>query len=218
MTVRNLMEDIVKDTVQEVLKNDKGTSPGDANVDDIAAYVLNRIAARYVTSERGILHGKLDFRFATQQKMDMLFLIYEAISEIKTRRASFSGIGPQGGVLQCYPHIIGQVLEATTLSIIPNVQVTLTQKNVPTAMADPDWHNPFTTNKSTMGYYHFWPKYSEVDSDPHFELTFRHKSFKDESLEIIVQPVSVVDMAQSHPVPMVFLSLREGLNLDSVLK
>ncbi len=114
------MEDIVTSVVREVLKKDKDLPKAEIYEQDIIAYVLNRVPARYITSERGIIHGKLESRFKFQQRTDILFLIQEAIQNIQSRRASSpSSVEELAGRERMLPHIMGEVLEETTFSIIP---------------------------------------------------------------------------------------------------
>src|SRR4030042_1117890 len=180
MPVTNLMKDIVINTLDEVLKKEKNKDIDASSRDDIIAYVLNRVPPRYVTTERGLLYGILDARYKIQQRIDLLFLLYEAIEKISSRRDSRGGF--KGAIdtekTSYLPHIVGQVLEESTLSVIPDVEVSLKRGNSLAPMVDSDWENPYTTNLATQGHYHFWPLYTERDtakgSSVTFTLTFRH--------------------------------------------
>ena len=123
MSVKNLMEDVVKSTIDELLKEEKYFEGASKYKQDIAAYVLNRIPPKYVTSERGILHGRLEAKFLFQQRTDVIFLIHEALNVIKGRRDM-----PSSGIQDSieskhlfFPHIIGEVLEETTFSVVSDV-------------------------------------------------------------------------------------------------
>ena len=157
MAVRNLMEDIVRTVLDEVLRNDRTVAPEELQKDDILAYVLNRVTPTYVTSERGILHGRLDNRYGFQVRSDIFFLIYEAIQTVGRRSSSsISSITHQERLGVLYPHILGQVLESTTFSIIPDLEVTLLSDGKSLPMVDEHWRNPYRVSQGTMGYYHFW--------------------------------------------------------------
>jgi hypothetical protein len=78
------MEDVVSSVVGELLAKQKEELPhADMYWDDIIAYVLNRIPPKYITSERGILHDRIDALSAVQQRSDILFLAHEAIVVIR---------------------------------------------------------------------------------------------------------------------------------------
>jgi competence protein ComFB len=217
MTIKNLMMDIVTSAVHEVMKNDRSVKDSGANDDDIVAYVLNRVPPKYITSERGILHGALDAKYMVQQRMDVLTLIYDAVNEIKRRRSS-KVIIKEGGETDklLLPHIIGTVLEETTMAIIPDVEVTLLFKGKTAEMMYDEWENPYTSYKATMGYYHFWPKYNKksMGDKPTFTLQFRHPKFIDMTVEAALDLLGKDDAGKSHVVPIVLLTAREGVSLD----
>jgi len=57
MPAKNLMQDIVVNILDEVLKKEGARRVSEHQKDEIIAYVLNRVPPRYVTSERGLLYG-----------------------------------------------------------------------------------------------------------------------------------------------------------------
>ncbi|TFH41393.1 MAG: hypothetical protein E4G96_05585, partial [Chrysiogenales bacterium] len=180
MPVTNLMHDIIINTVDEVLKKEDKNEIAGVNRDEIIAYVLNRVPPKYVTSERGLLYGILDAKYKIQQQVDILLLIYEAIQKIFHRRDSNTAIKEVAtpGKTSYLPHIIGQVIEETTLSVIPDVEVSLMRGGSRAVMVDSDWENPSRTKLSTRGHYHFWPQFieSEMKNTPSvpFTITFQH--------------------------------------------
>ncbi len=221
MSYKNLMEDIVGNVVEEVLKNDKDLNPDEFSKDDITAYVLNRIPPRYVTSERGMLHGKLNTRYATQERTDILFGIYEAIEVIKSRRSNtVSGTitGTFDSEMRQFAHIVGEVLEETTMVMIPDVEVSLLFKDRVAEMIDEGWRNPYQTHRATRGYYHFWPRYADEDmagkKKVPFSLVFRHPKFEEKKVNIEIDLFDEQNMARSHIVPIVLLNAKEGVDLD----
>jgi competence protein ComFB len=226
MAVKNLMEDIVAALVDEVLlKTSK--DDGDAIIykDDIITYVLNRIPPKYYTSERGILHGKLDSQFVFQQKTDILLLTHEAISTIKKRRSSELPASVKEPVNEYFlPHVLGEILEETTFSIIPNVTVTLLYKDKPAEMIDQYWKNPYVTNKSTKGFFHFWPKLSHSEKDNkksgkkmQFTLLCSHPKFNEKKIEFTLAVVESQNSYKSFIMPMILLEKLDGVDLSFLI-
>ena len=215
MPVNNLIKDIVINTLDEVLKKESQNDVSSASRDDIIAYVLNRVPPKYVTSERGFLYGILDARYKVQERIDVLFLIYEAIYRILNRRnAATTAKGISVPELNAYlPHIVGQVLEESTLSVIPDVEVTLMYDKNLTAMVDDDWQNPYRTSQATKGHYHFWPKYSESimkkTAGIPFRLTFRHPHCNDQSLDLTLDVSNKSDFGISQFIPIVLMKVKD---------
>lgn len=219
MAVKNLMEDIVTSVVREVLKKDKDIPKGDIYEQDIIAYVLNRVPACYITSERGIIHGKLESRFKFQQRTDILFLIQEAIQTIHSRRSSSpSSVDELGGKTRMLPHIMGEVLEETTFSVIPGVEVTLLYRDRPAAMIDDSWTNPYFTNKATKGYFHFWPEFVEKQMDEKkdnpFSLGFSHPKFSPRKVDLTLRVLESTNLYESRIIPITLMRIRDGVDIS----
>jgi competence protein ComFB len=220
MAIKNIMEDIILSTIDEIMKEDKFFIGVDRYKQDIAAYVLNRVPPKYITSERGILHGKLESRFLFQQKTDVILLIHEALDVIKARRDI-----PTQKITESlsdsewfFPHIIGEVLEETTFSIVPDVEVVLLFNNVPAKMVDNSWDNPYYTNRGTLGYYHFWPEVNKSmvteSKSVKFVLRFSHKKFKDKEMEVLVPVLDDYNISHSRAVPIALLNLLDGIDVS----
>lgn len=215
MPVNNLMKDIVINTLDEVLKKEAPRDVSSASRDDIIAYVLNRVPPKYVTSERGFLYGILDTRYKVQERIDVLFLIYEAIYKILNRRdpagAAKAMTVPASSVF--LPHIVGQVLEESTLSVIPDVEVMLMFGGAPAAMVDANWENPYLTSQSTRGHFHFWPKYTDsamkAMSGIPFTLAFRHQHCLDHSVDLKLDVSEKSDFGVSRFIPTVLMKTNE---------
>ncbi len=215
MPVNNLMKDIVINTLDEVLKKEAPKDVTSSSRDDIIAYVLNRVPPKYVTSERGFLYGILDSRYKVQERVDVLFLIYEAIYRILNRRdpigaAKVMTVHESNAYL---PHIVGQVLEESTLSVVPDVEVTLVFGAAPVAMVDSDWENPYRTSQATRGHFHFWPKYTDSimksTSGIPFKLIFRHPHCADNSLDLSLDVSGKSDFGVSRFIPTVLMKTKE---------
>jgi competence protein ComFB len=220
MIIKNLMEDIVTNMVKEVLKKDSSIPRSEIYEQDIIAYALNRVPPRYITSERGIIHGKMDSRFHFQQRTDILFLIHEAIENIKNRRSTIAHSNYDEIIRKnrFLPHLMGEVLEETTFSIIPEVEITLTYNNKPVAMIDDGWKNPFVTKKSTKGYYHFWPVLSEEELENKKELelktVFKHPKFNPKEVEFSVRVMDSINLYESRIIPIALLQVKDGSDIS----
>lgn len=219
MGVKNIKEDIIFNIVEEVLKSDSDLSDLNMNKDDIVAYILNRTPPKYTTSERGVLHGKLEARYIIQQKTDILMLLYEAIDTFRNRRDSQAETQLDDvDISNCrFSHIFGEILEESTFTIVPNVDVTLLYKGKPAEMVNPGWKNPYLTNRATMGFYHFWPVYKESMGSRGkipFQLKFENPNFIDRLVDIEVELLPRGDIGKSHVVPITLLKTKEGVKLD----
>ncbi len=218
----NLMEVIVNDTVDEVIKNNGNMKDLEYHKTDIMAYVLNRVPARYVTSERGIIHGRIDTRLRFQQHTDILFLIYEGIEIFSKRRkcgpenGSFDSVWKKGLI----PHIMGEVLEEKTLSVIPGVKITLFLDGEPVRMIDENWRNPYYTAAATRGYFHFWPdiddKIDDTTKSVTFTVRYDHDSCEDHEVQFTVNLNEKMKIGKSHTIPMALMKLKEGAD-ESIL-
>ncbi len=213
MAIKNMMEDIVSSSIEEVLNKNQDFGSYRSSFQEIMAFVLNRIPPKYVTSERGILHTEIDSKFMFQQRSDILFLIHEAITHIKTRRekaAIVSSASDEGHKLY-FPHLIGQIVEETTFSPVAEVKISLLNKGKIVKMMDENWKNPYYTNKSTKGYFHFWPVFDEecvIEKDAvEFEIKFEHSKFQSTSVKISL-PVEVgYNLTRSHALSLTLLKL-----------
>lgn len=227
MAVKNLMEDIVSALIEEVLSKMKDQDDTDTIIykDDIITYVLNRIPPKYYTSERGMLHGKIDSQFVFQQKTDILLLAHEAINTVKKRRSSeLPGSMEEKTEGFFLPHILGELLEETTFSIIPDVSVMLLYKDKPAEMIDVNWKNPYITNKSTKGFFHFWPKLPDSGKDNkksgeklHFTLVCTHPKFNEKKIDFDLSVVENRNSYKSYIMPMILMEKLEGVDLSFLI-
>ena len=228
MAFRNLMEDIVTNVVNKILfKEDQKHLEYEPYKQDIITYVLNRIPPKYYTSERGILHGKLNTEFMFQQKADILLFTYEAIEMIINRRKTEQPGDTKSTEFKiyCLPHILGEVLEESTFSIIPDINVQLLYKGKLVKMKDSTWKNPYTTSRATEGYYHFWPeipqdsgKNSSAGSKLAFEIVFNHPSFKEKRVGLNLQVMDTMDIYKSHVIPITLIQAADGVDVESLIR
>jgi len=216
MAITNLMHEIVINILDEVLKKESNREITENNRDDIIAYVLNRVPPRYVTSERGLLYGILDARYQVQQQVDILLLIYEAINKVVTRRDPANDHKDRLRLDKSsfLPHIVGQVLEEESLSIIADVEVTLMFGKAKASMVDSDWDNPYVTNTATKGHFHFWPKYIKSSmgkkSKADFKIIFRHPQYVEKKISLSLDIIKKSDFGRSQFIPTVLMKSREG--------
>lgn len=216
MPAKNLMQDIVINILDEVLKKEGNRGISEHQKDGIIAYVLNRVPPRYVTSERGLLYGALDTKYRVQEQVDILMLIYEAISRIVTGNGNDEDQAERTRLEKSslLPHIIGQVLEESTLAIIPGVEVSLMFGTSRAGMVDTDWENPYVTTSATKGRFHFWPKYSpaKMGKGPKipFTLHFRHPHFSDMSVKVKLEVLKKSDFGRSQFIPIALMKSKTG--------
>ncbi|HPF05156.1 MAG TPA: late competence development ComFB family protein [Spirochaetota bacterium] len=216
----NLIEVIVKDIVDEVLKKDEALHNLKIHRNDIIAYILNRVPPRYVTGERGIIHTRIDPRLKFQQHTDILFLTYEAIELFSKRRETEVDeneiIGDKTAAI--LPHMIGEALEETTLSVIPDLKITLLYNDEPAHMMDSGWKNPYHGTKATRGYFHFWPKYMEKDmkdlSEIEFRVKFEHPKFDLRTVKVNVKSGMNNNPGTTQSIPLVLMKLKDGVSAD----
>ena len=219
----NLVEMIVEDTVTEVLAKEKYPKNINFHKGDIIAYVLNRVPPRYVTGERGIIHTRIDPMLKYQEQTDILFLTYEAIKLFAERRSSDTEktemkMEDLSGLM---PYIMGEVLEESTLSMIPDIEVTLLYNNKPAEMMDMGWKNPYIATVATRGYYHFWPKYIESEMGKkdkvEFTIKFSHAKIEPQDVKVVTKINKKSNMEKMQSVPLILLKLKAGVAADFLI-
>jgi competence protein ComFB len=224
MKYYNLVEMIVEETVNAVLAKEKASKSIKFHKGDIIAYVLNRVPPRYVTGERGIIHTRIDPMLKYQEKTDIVFLTYEAIKIFSERRETDTKKSEEKmeDLAGLMPYIMGEILEETTLAIIPNIKVTLLYNNKPAKMMDTGWKNPYTATVATRGYFHFWPKYIEKEmgekNQVEFTLQFSHEKFLPHSIKVKTKINKKGNSEKMQSVPLVLLKLKEGVSTDFLVR
>ncbi len=217
----NIMEDRIKAAVNEILELREDRFNLVKYTDDIIAYVLNRVPPRYITSERGFVHNEIDYSMNTQLQADIRFCVNDAIRTLSQRREpdQHSGLSVEKilGKHYYFPYIVGEVLEESTFSVIPDVEVQLIYNDFPVPMIDPGWSNPYYTSKSTKGFFLFWPDYLTGEMSPSadniFKLIFRHRKFYKKELSFPLRALDKFNYNKSHIVPLALLTLQVGENI-----
>ena len=170
MEIHNRMEDIVRDTVNELFDaEEKAPRLGFCTCAqcrmDVSCYVLNRIEPEYVTSGRGVVHGETNWSGRVQKAADVVSLVREGWTKINQKRrpqfheasASPAAELPSGPVFN-FPSVMGRLFNGADFSPLVDVQVGLFQGETLLSMMDPNWQNPCTIVRETEGAYIFWPK------------------------------------------------------------
>lgn len=173
MDIHNLMEDLVKATVNELFDaEERGASGSWCTCKqcrmDVACYVLNRIRPEYVVSSRGIAYTEHDYGEKLQKTADVVSLAREGWSRINAaKRPNHEHSGPLGtdvgaqealvGPVFNLPPIMGRVFNVANFEPISGATVTLTEDGRRLPMMDANWQNPYSIVKNTAGTFIFWP-------------------------------------------------------------
>jgi hypothetical protein len=181
MRLKNYNEDLVLETVKVVLKDRPEVKPTRGFVLDVAAFTLNRIPPKYITSERGLTRelmlsngGGNGDRLVNI--IELIAIINRGIDIVARRRhaeadgakAKAAG-GADGEAVLTYfynmPHIFGRVVDARTGDPVVKAEATLWVNGRLSEPAEPGWRNPYQTSEQTKGYFSFWPKAEEGDAE-----------------------------------------------------
>lgn len=173
MQLKNYQEDVVFRAI-DIVREERPDLPWDeVLINDTAAYVLNRIPPRYITSDRGFNRLAAEHivdeenRDSLVNAINLMVLVNKALDVITSRRRSprTNGKKPVGeprpleiGLIHNFPQIVGKILDAETGEPIDGARVTLMVAGKKVAPAEPGWSNPSRTNDKTDGLYSFWPE------------------------------------------------------------
>ena len=178
MKLKNYQEDIVINTINIVLEEQPGLKTDEAFINDVAAFVLNRIPAKYIMSERGFTRLALahlingngqDEEEKLTDVIEIMALINRGIKVVSERRkAPRTGVpehapclkAPDPGNLEYthnFPQFFGRVIDRKTQKPVPGACVTLYVDGVKAESAEPGWINPYCTKELTLGMFRFWP-------------------------------------------------------------
>jgi competence protein ComFB len=200
MRLKNYNEDLVLDTVKIVLKDRTDLKPTRSFILDIAAYTLNRIPPKYITSERGFTRELiLSSSDPKDEKLvdviELIAVINHAVEVVSKRRrnhapkkkaaAARTGKGDEPGAQLTYfynlPHIFGRIVDDRDGSPVISADAVLRINDRISAPAEAGWQNPYRTNEQTKGYFSFWPE-PETGADASYHasisICFSHESFK----------------------------------------
>jgi hypothetical protein len=184
MRLKNYNEDLVLETVRIVLKDREDIRPSRAFLLDVAAYALNRIPPKYITSERGFTREFVQANNGNGEEGEKLLNVIELITLVnravevvaRRRREALPARKPARTVtlkdadlhltyFYNMPHIFGRVVDASDGQPVIAAQATLWINDQVSVPAEPGWHNPITTNEQTRGYFSFWPQVEMGESE-----------------------------------------------------
>jgi len=201
MRLKNYNEDLVLETVKIVLKDRTDIHPTRSFMLDVAAYALNRVPPKYITSERGFTREFVQGSDGNGQDgerllnvIELITLINKAIDVVARRRHSSEPLKtPRGQVHQDgdeslqltyfynMPHIFGRVIDAANRTPIIAAEATLWVNGEVAVPAESGWRNPYTTNEQTKGYFSFWPQVEMGDEDSlrvKLRIAFAHEAYR----------------------------------------
>jgi len=177
MRLKNYNEDLVLETVKIVLKDRPDIQPTRAFLLDVAAYALNRIPPKYITSERGFTREFVQANNGNGEEserlvsiIELITLVNRAVDVVARRRREGALSRPRARTVLLkdmdlhltyfynMPHIFGRVVDAASGKPVIAAQATLWINDHVSVPADPGWSNPYTTNEQTKGYFSFWPQ------------------------------------------------------------
>jgi competence protein ComFB len=202
MRLKNYNEDLVLETVKIVLKDRTDIHPTRSFMLDVAAYALNRIPPKYITSERGFTHEYIQAGNGNGEEgerllnvIELITLVNKAVDVVAKRRRENA---PQhmarektADLLEDtplhltyfynMPHIFGRVVDAESGTPVIAAEATLWINDHVSVPAEAGWRNPYTTNEQTKGYFSFWPQVEMGEADSYkaeMRIGFSHGSHK----------------------------------------
>jgi competence protein ComFB len=202
MRLKNYNEDLVLETVKIVLKDRKDVHPNRSFVLDVAAYALNRIPPKYITSERGFTrefvhagNGNGEEGEKLINVIELITLVNRAIEVVARRRRDHvpdQAARPQSGEEEAdtplqltyfynMPHIFGRVVDAGDGKPVIAAEATLWINDRISVPAEPGWRNPYQTNEQTRGYFSFWPQVEMGEAESmrvEMRIGFAHDGYK----------------------------------------
>ena len=197
MRLKNYQEDVVFRAIEIALEDQPELLSDDAFVNDVAAYVLNRVPPRYVMSERGFLRLALEHSDEANgdrslaNVIELMMLVNRGVEIVGCRRSAVPDesaapdptrlTGLEGGLtaeptleyVHNYPQIIGRVVDAESGSPVVDATVTLFIDGDLVPPAAKGWQNPYVTHEQTRGHFSFWPRAAKSDAlELHGQMLF----------------------------------------------
>ena len=195
MRLKNYNEDLVLETVKIVLRDRKDITASRSFLLDVAAYALNRIPPKYITSERGFTREVVQANNGNGEKGEKLLNIIELITLVNravdvvgrrrkiapaqkpSRAAAKEGADLRLTYFYNMPHIFGRIVDAADGKPVIAAEATLWINERMSVPAEPGWRNPYTTNEQTNGYFSFWPQVEMGESQAlriQMRIAFEH--------------------------------------------
>ena len=204
MMLKNYQEDIVLHVLDIVLENRPELKNDMIFINDVAAYVLNRIPPKYIMSERGFTRLASSQLFNERNEkgivplVELVGLINRGIDIVKGRRKTpaepelfeqpdfrFSASGTLQ-YLHNFPQVVGRTVDGATRRPVYDACVTLYIDGAKAEPAQPGWMNPYFTNSATEGVYSFWPRATRHHAPTKsslFTVIIEHRDYRPLSIE-----------------------------------
>jgi hypothetical protein len=202
MRLKNYNEDLVLETVKIVLKDRTDIHPTRSFMLDVAAYALNRVPPKYITSERGFTHEYIQAGASNGEEgerllnvIELITLVNKAVDVVAKRRRQSAPPAPVRAAgmdlieetplhltyFYNMPHIFGRIVDAENGAPVIAAEATLWINDHVSVPAEAGWRNPYTTNEQTKGYFSFWPQVEMGEADSYkaeMRIGFSHGSHK----------------------------------------
>ena len=202
MKLKNYQEDLVLQAIAIALEHRPELLEDEVAVNDIAAFVLNRLPPRYIMSERGFTRLVSEEEDPSDERRDvatmvqLLVLVNRGIEMVENRRKPSaengrSHLDPAFQALPVlnFPQIVGKVIDAEDQRAVANATVTLSLDGEVAEPAEPGWPNPFATSLATRGYYSFWPRHRRGDESARnheCRIVIEHPDYESAERAIVV--------------------------------
>jgi competence protein ComFB len=211
MELKNYQEDVVFRAI-DIVREERPDLPwDDVLINDTAAYVLNRIPPRYITSDRGFNRLAAEHIVEEENKdslvnaINLMVLVNQALDVITSRRSSPRHNGRTDiseprpmelGLIHNFPQIVGKVLDAGGTPI-DGARVTLLLDGRKVPPAEPGWSNPSYTNDRTQGLYSFWPASARDQREEvlwDIQIVVEHDRYKPVTIDTEVETVGTFEV------------------------
>jgi len=170
MEIHNIIEELVFSSIKTIFDSfqSKGNPEHLCFCEqcrvDIACYVLNRSAPRYIVSNRGAARLGQDSFEWQQMEADIASLITEGLRRVKHNQrptSQHNGIAehvPEAPMVTYnIPVISGRIFDGSTFAPLTGVKVALRSNGTLVIMKNTNWQNPYTLVSNTAGSFTFLP-------------------------------------------------------------
>jgi competence protein ComFB len=200
MKLKNYQEDVVLRAIEIALEDQPELLENQDFVNDVAAYVLNRVPPRYVMSERGFVRLAMEHLSEDENShglanvIELMMLVNTGLEVVRTRRPPKpkNGNGHVAAVpgtieyVHNFPQIVGRVQDSSSGEPVVDAVVTFHLDGKPVAPVDDGWENPYRTRLQTRGYFSFWPspvRSSDERLVSRYTITVDHPDYAPFTLE-----------------------------------
>jgi len=184
------MEDIVKEILEDILKDKKDICQCEQCKMDMVCFALNKILPKYVVSSRGIIHTEKNRISESQSYADVYSIVMEAINTVSnTKRHEENKIISIETPLEKeysekkyyfnFPQIVGKVIDSLTLAPISDAKIELCYTdNKIVEMFNKTWDNPIELIDKMEGIFTFWPAPLQTEKLEDKDFDFILKIYK----------------------------------------